>query len=891
VSTVTDLLVEQGLEYDLPDIKGRASFQGELGQTLENPRLELSLGLAEASIQGNKFQGFQALIVYNDRLLQIDSLTADSENFQLSGSGLLDLQGEAPEVEGDLSLSNLEYDYLDRFVEPQLPLKGSLNLDLEIAGNPRSPQIEGTINSFETTLDLPRRSFEVNTFKLVFKWHSEQLLAIKQLELTRDQSRLTASGGIKGKQLDLEVGLDNLNLYELGLVPHLTGDLDLEARIKGAFEDPQVSGSLVASDLFYRDHSLDRLEGDFQYSSGKLELPGARWSLNQGQYRLSGAIRQLPDQPELDLRLAAEQSQLKDFFRFVDARPADLPFDLDYQLTGGIRLLGPVASPETRIDLKLINQENKGNLVEFKGKMAEQLEVNITGKEFAIKEFMGDNLPSEVEGKASFYGILAGTVSNPRLELETAVEHVEINSHQLKDIRGQLRYYHENRLLTVKQDLTLPDQRALRLAGGYRFNPGRIQELQLNADRFPVEILAGAAPGLKELEGHIDGQAGLTGTLDNPHLEGNLSFKLDTMDLGLHRQFNNLNGELMMEDRKIVLNDTGGYFGGKAFRLTGKIKPFSREEFWGLGFDGEELAFNRGDYQGRLDARLRMTGPLFQPLFSGELKAHQFQVSPPFEWPEGEDGESRFKPRLDLTVVPGEEVFIQDENLEIPVEEGSLRLLLADDNFDIEGTLSTGRGNFSYYNTRFLIERARAEFQRFEDNIPEVQGEAWTVVSGTRINLNVTGPADNMVLTLSSNPEMSEDEILNLLASRGGLGSLIFGDSEGMGSVIKQEAQRFLQRIFQVDIIGGLETGFRKALELDRVEIDTYDLGQEEEITIHLGKDLTDRLSMDFSATFGDGDGNQEFSFRYFLDEKTYLEGGWYGEDDFRMSIETNIPF
>jgi translocation and assembly module TamB len=147
-------------------------------------------------------------------------------------------------------------------------------------------------------------------------------------------------------------------------------------------------------------------------------------------------------------------------------------------------------------------------------------------------------------------------------------------------------------------------------------------------------------------------------------------------------------------------------------------------------------------------------------------------------------------------------------------------------------------------------------------------------------------------MTFSSTPEMTQEEILNLLSSQGALGSAVIGGEDiGIQTIIFQELIRLVNSSLQKDVISDLETNFRSALSLDRIEIDTYNYGVDREFAIYLGKNLSDKFYLEYASYFNEDGREGEISFEYKLNQISVLKGSYLGDNDYQISIESEIEF
>jgi translocation and assembly module TamB len=226
------------------------------------------------------------------------------------------------------------------------------------------------------------------------------------------------------------------------------------------------------------------------------------------------------------------------------------------------------------------------------------------------------------------------------------------------------------------------------------------------------------------------------------------------------------------------------------------------------------------------------------------------------------------------------------------VEGGSLDLNLIDGELTFLGRLSSNQGSLDYYNNKFIINNVNATFDRFSENIPNIHLVGSTVTSGTRIFIYVDGPANNLNISFGSQPELPEDRIIALLTRRGGLSGFTSDDGDlRPTSLVESELFRYVGEQVQLNFIQQIERSFANIFELDRFELDTYSLAGDREITLYLGKNLSEQVYLQYRATFSPEITDSEITLEYDINKYLNFEGGWYGEGDYRFLLETNIEF
>lgn len=314
---------------------------------------------------------------------------------------------------------------------------------------------------------------------------------------------------------------------------------------------------------------------------------------------------------------------------------------------------------------------------------------------------------------------------------------------------------------------------------------------ELSLDNLSL-ALARSFIDLQVLEGLIDGQASLAGTLAEPELAGELSLSegrlqdpgipLTIDDLALQLRFTGteaeLSGELFSgEDGHARLSGRADWAEGVQVLLNidGDQLPVAVEPFATLTIVPQlEIRFDQ-------EQGLFVGGRLGVPrgaITIRDLPETAIQVSDDEEIA-GEDDEGEpMALSMDLRVVVGEERvsfagFGVTGNLE-----GQLRLV---DDMQARGELSLVDGRYEIYGQRLTIRRARVTFagpldQPFLDI--EAVRETRDVVAGIRL----TGRADDPQAEIFSEPSMSEPQALSYIL----LGRPL--SSEGDGNVVGEVA-------------------------------------------------------------------------------------------------------
>ncbi len=270
----------------------------------------------------------QALSVKNTTPFQIRLFPGweiSPATFQVDG-GTLTFAGLArdQELSGRLDMRNLNAGLLAPL---GLPASGRLNGQLTLAGNPRTPIIDGQIALSDGKL----KNIPIQTLTTTLNYQTERAQVSGYLEIGPLRSRLIWKGTLPVKLslapfalalardgLDLQLHSERLNLSMLTSVSQevqtAEGPIDLVVEAKGNPYQPRVSGYVrwstgalqlhQAGTPYHLDPGEIRLQGD------KIVVPGLVIQ-NDGTLRLSGEIV-LAGTPHAQARLQADNFQALD---------------------------------------------------------------------------------------------------------------------------------------------------------------------------------------------------------------------------------------------------------------------------------------------------------------------------------------------------------------------------------------------------------------------------------------------------------------------------------------------------------------------------------------------------------------------------------------------------
>ncbi|MDI9478148.1 MAG: translocation/assembly module TamB domain-containing protein [Bacillota bacterium] len=896
------LMNESGLKIEPdPDLKGKLRLNGSVKGTILSPIVALSLYSEEGLIYGIHYDNLAASLNYSQGEICLEEIALNYSDNLIQGMARIDLLSGKPLIDASISSIGLDLKTILNLAGGELgrlPLNGSLETVLTIKGPLEQAEIMIQGKSRNTSLYISNQELFIDQLAFKLKKERDKFL-LEEFLLKQAEANMWAGGIISGDRFALDYKLEDLSLTDLfgkPLKENLEGKINIEGRLSGSFLEPALSGSLDIHSLSYQREALGLVQGSFYYYAGDLALENIVWQNGDQEYRLRGKIKDFLLEPYLELSANTDHGRISDLF-FLELPPAlEEAFLADYYISGDGYLRGNLEDLTAWLDFQLINLEKEDSRIFFRGNLFPDLDIHVLGEEIVIDKFLEKYIDASIRGQLALEGDLKGDLNNIQAFLNTCLENILIEGMEIEGIEGSLEVK-EGGLLSIQQLLNISRGQTLQLAGIIDLREGGRARANMELQSFPLELLSVLDSSFPYMAGLLTGDLELDLALTGSDLEikGLLYLEEGELDLRLPENFRHLNGFVHFQGEDISLKKIKGNYGNGQVEIEGIINPFARDNNLDLILKGQNLPFAHGSVEGYFDLTGLLRGPFREPMIEAELLTHNLNVGLPFEWPVmGGIGNWKY----DLVLYPGEDVYLLNNNINVLIQEGQLKVQNTSGQLALLGELYSSQGTFDFYNNKFFLQNGRAKFeQSFVEKdryIPQVNINAWTNVGGARINVQLNGKANNMIATFTSAPPLSEEEILTILTSKGGLGEFVSGN---LGDVVYREFFRWLHNQIQLDFITDVQESLRKVFELDRFELDTYNWLWANQLSLYLGKRLNDRLYLEYVNIIGNeerlpyGDYGKELKLQYFLDENMILEGSWQGEGEYSFSLETKYEF
>ncbi len=898
---------ELGHEIDRPELTGRADLAGSVKGNISAPEVEAVLDVPAAEIYGADVRqgGGELYFDGESRVLKIENAVYDSREAEIFGGGAIDFSAGVPDLDLSLDVDNMSYEYINDLFEIALPLEGRASGTVDIVGPVDDLEVIPAARSESTVFSpdfAPDIEIEFVNASADMYWRTGEPYRIKELTMERESAEFTLAGSFEEEVFNASYSVSDYQLEYLSRhLPEFEQDLSgighARGNASGSYSDPEYDIDFELAELTWQDHELGELSGKAHYQDDALLVDRGDWLPGSGRIRLSGRVDNLLDEPELDIDMSAEDLRLDHYLAELGY---DLEMELPYYVSGQASMEGTYPRPNTDVDLQLAAEDETWGRINLTGTAADSFDLELTSSDIRL-ERLSEFLPEgygQLEGEVELAGRLTGPLEAPEAELSTEIAGFALNDYRINEVKGLARL-DEDLILELDQEFITSAGDRLELEALVPLAEERQDaRFELAAEDFPFAVTDEFLPGLNALKGEFRGRVSGRGDIEEPELEGSLEIDLDEFSLPDQRPVSGRFG-LDFSGSSVEFMDVSAEMNGGEIDGSGRLNLFSAEDFWNLSFQLDEIPLAYEESSAEFTGDVNIAGSRLEPLITGELRFDNMEAVLPEEEIEmaadaGETDPGRFRPELEITIEAGENNFARHENAEFRIQEGSL-LLTYREQFALDGSIDAGDGWAFVYNNRFTIQEAGAEFSSARGVIPRVRARAETRIEGNDITVTIDGTPDNISTTFSSVPEMTEEEILTLLARRGGVGGLLEEDERSLGGLVQREAFRWISETLHTSLLEW-QRSIRERLDLDTFEVRTYELGWDEEVTLFIGHNVTDRLYIETETEFNTDERETELKLDYALTDRIslstrFLDMSLDGWDGASIGLEMGLDF
>ena len=878
------------------DMRGKADFKGTLSGTRSNPDLQLSFSATRGQLFKQPFDSvrFHARGSLDRVSIEDFSLMKDGKQTWYV-EGFVGLTGEK-RLNLRADTVGVRMEDLAALVAPDQPITGNVDNTIRFTGTLDNPKAVGYIHFYLGSYMGVLLSGMDGDYYL-----QDGKVRLQDFHIYSPMVDMDVNGMVdRAGNLDLLAQVHDIDMKRIQhkLPYEVSGHGTFDGNIRGNISEPVFHGTLTAPNLTLNGQEIRQLHGLVDYAAHKVKL--SEFGFAQGENGYCGLEATYGTEDES----LSGNAVVQDFDIEV---LCDLLNQHNDKLAGkvsvGVLLGGTLGNPSLVVqgsidqgtaagyDIRNVNlkghlQNRVLSLEEISGLQGEgiftgkgtvdfnhegEIDASLQAQDLSLGMFTRlAGVQADIAGKADIKASFGGYLQNPSVDAEIkgrdggvagstfdvleAVLQVrnglcDVKNMQVRKTVGERTYQASARGIVPSRALQVEDPSALNDYEQIRF--------EISLDDADLSLLPALSKQVEWAMGPTQGQLRITGTAAHPQFNGSLAvtggsvklkdLRLPVTEMGARLDFNG--NQMTVKDFSGKMGD-GSYNGSGHLQLEG-LTPVH----YAFDFTASKLDVQSGFFQGPLDGELHLQeGEIYGvtlPRLTGQLNLHDCTVSVP-ALPDTEGDLPNII--LDFQLNVGQKVHFYSSYLYDMYLKGGIHFGGTTRHPRTSGRLEVDKGGtVSYLKTPFRIRQGIAYFNQVDSFLPSIDFMADATVGRTTIFLNLNGPLGKMETQLSSMPELSQTEIMQVLT---------LGRDHVAGNS-KITAGDMLSLGLQLTVLSELEQAVRNMLFLDYfsihrggpmsdfVPVSSESNSRDDEYSVEIGKYVTRKLMLKLSQGIG----------------------------------------
>ena len=774
------------LKFEFPDatidnhVSGSASFRGAAPKNakfFENVDLSVNADLKTDAFYGITNISSQINGAIEKGALKINRLNITSDEFSLSAKKT---EGEQKGLDCAFEFAARDLGFLSEIDERVPLLLGKISSSGRISGSIFTPHIKATsqVENFAYKKDFIAQEMSVrSSTQIDFKNTPKVSIDINlngQRARVLGNSSDTIEAKLRGTETHIEVGalLSKKNGAFASSEFSINGPLGSEKKLRMTYLE-----GLLAEKRF-------RSKGDIllDISPGRTRLEGDEFLYGDG--KLTDFLGEL-DRKEKTVELRGEMT---DFDPLIISKILNFKHDLEGTFNGKVKVSGPFTAPSVQAQVK-----SDGFFYKIPG--VAEMEISLQGKNGRLSldftssmdegnrlSLRGDLVVSE-KAQSPLEAITGASVDLELISEGYGLGFVKIFSNSIERIEGDF----SSVSLFLRGTLAKP-----RIKGDLEVNDLKLSLTQLRNSLFTEHAkfsFNGTKITLPRMEFRSKGgRAYLKGKMNLSDLTYRADLEMEKIRFNPHSIKTDLSGDLRIEKKDEFLSVKG-----KTKVTAGRIRL----------------------YPGRLKAVKDISF-----IDRGENLAAEFSLEE-----QGQGGFYREKTALDISVDISSGTWIKTKEANFNTS-GKLRLKKKPGaDLNLQGNIVSSEGYYTVFGKLFDIEDATLNFTGASDN-PALNVKAYYDAGDVDVHVTVTGDLREPDLSLSSNPDLEEVDIISYI---------VFGASSNR---LQNRQRAFVGKFATAIAAGGISELLSSEIGLDLLSIQEGERGFEDS-TFKVGSYVT----------------------------------------------------
>ncbi|MEA3453939.1 MAG: translocation/assembly module TamB domain-containing protein, partial [Candidatus Caldatribacteriota bacterium] len=738
VNTSGIKLEELGEFLNYQEIKGLASFNGELSGLPDNLKIKGKIEAEEGQISELPFDYLEGKIDYQSNKLKLEELVFKNEGFAFKCKGNVDFSEEKDiETSFVLKIEQANINYLAKLFNYDFPLSGLAQGEVIIEGIWPKITAHGDLG----LKDINLVSLEAESGNLIFVLEDKKI-RIESMVLNSGKSQLYTQGEISLEEelpLDLRVNFLNQDISSLlsnfiksDLIGKLRGQATGSLEIKGNYTSPDLYLSTLIEDVQLEKVPLNSIEVKLDKIGSIVRINQLKLSQRKGELVSGGWINLDEDNKNLDIHLSADNvdlSQLSNLFGFEEEIKGLASFEAEIN--------GDINSPT----VSFLAQVEKGKVSDFyfdKFKVDAMYNQDI----IEVKQFVLDKEGHQIKGKG-------------KIPYEFSFMGKEKVTPSLADI-------------PIDFVLTLENT-----------------DLSFISMFFKEDV--------KQIQGLTNAELELSGTLNQPILNGNIALNGGLIELyELPAKISDLSVLIHLEDNLVKIEDMNFQIDRYRIYASGEfaLKNLQPQDLNINIWSNKEEILYQDIFKAQADLKAKVTGLITSPHIEGILTLSQAKLNwkdnnkdVPTDPSELLSKLINVKGDIDLEVRILDDFIAETNDFNLKLM-GGIKVRGSLSAPKLNGELEIKQGYVAFLDKKFRVSGGKVIFTDSSGENMILDIRAKTKIDDIDVFLNVSGILTQPTITLSSSPVLSESEIISLLMFNKNYAGLTEGE---IGTILKEE--------------------------------------------------------------------------------------------------------
>lgn len=887
-------------DYAKQELDGKATVTGRVTGPMDNPNVMAIVASDGGHVGRIRFDNAYAEATVSNKLVTVNNGFIQDGHGYYSLNGTIDM-GPSKALQLQANANTVRIENIAGMVDPDLQVTGWLDVRTDIGGTLDNPQIRGFVHAWDGSVQGKLYSDVRFGFR-----YANDFLGVRDLVAQAYGATFYAVGRYQNGGLDFKFFGDTIYLRPwLKDYADVEGYMTLEGTLTGTIDKPIVQGRLGSNDVVVNDMALKNISGNVYADPTVVHLQNVSFEEGEhGKFNIDGGMT-LNGEQRLFGYATISNGELVNFMKLAKL---DVP-ESDGHINGRLDLGGTLKNPDLRligtiddivmggkpwgtanVDVALQNRKltiHKGELPIGDGMLAAlgtadldgQSDIQIAANNVAIDSLMPlfkTSVPAS--GNIHLIANVTGETLNPHVELSTELTNASLNGVQIDRLYAMAtmedKVIHLQQLVGQRGEYKAKLRGDVPLAAFYKSGylpPGdkSAMDLTFDVNEADLGVLPLLFPAVTEGTGPLKGALHITGTYDQPMVNGTLS-----VDHGLvhfkdvKKDLSDISAQLIFKGQKAEL--IGGASMGKG--NAGLSGEFSWNGTTLTNYAGviqmNDLEVEHEFFKGPLNGEVGVMLKDGLPTVLGHLDLENDTMTIPLSLTSEEGGSPI---GLDFTVNVGKKVRLYSGGLYDFTLGGGAHIGGTTTDPFIDGEFHVVEGNLKYLNNTFKITEGKTDFIR-GSFLPILSVKAESRVRSYRVYLEVNGPVEQMDLKLTSDLHLEQRQIVSLLT---------FGYSSGNdSSVSSDDVNALFAAGVRSALMGYIEGAFKDTLGLDLINITTGSLDPNEPVNedtnsyynIEIGKYLLPDLMVTFST--GINNDTQAYGIMYDINSH-YSVNGW----------------